>query len=134
MACAKVVSQFEVLAAGDAGRRRWWTDEEKARIVEESLRGHRQGSATARRYGISRSLLTRWRKEHRLGLFEEAPAARFSPVAIAPEPPRTAQVTSAATAVTEAVEVTLVNGRRLTVPASIDPDALGRLIQVLERA
>lgn len=134
MACAKVVSQFEVLAVGDAGRRRWWTDEEKVRIVEESLRGHRQGSATARRYGISRSLLTRWRKEHRLGSFEDAPAARFSPVAIAPEPPRTAKVTSAATAVTEAVEVTLVNGRRLAVPANIDPEALGRLIQVLERA
>lgn len=134
MARAKVISQFEVLAVGDAGRRRWWADEEKVRIVEESLRGHRQGSATARRYGISRSLLTRWRKEHRLGLLEGAPAARFSPVAIAPEPPRTAKVASAATAVTEAVEVTLVNGRRLTVPATIDPGALGRLIQVLERA
>ncbi len=134
MACAKVISQFEVLAAGDAGRRRWWTDEEKVRIVEESLRGHRQGSATARRYGISRSLLTRWRKEHRLGLLEGAPAARFSPVAIAPEPPRTATVTPAPRATSETVEVTLVNGRRLTVPATIDPDALGRLIQVLERA
>ena len=57
-------------------------------IVEESLRGHRQGSATARRYGISRSLLTRWRKDYRLGLLGGVPA--FSPVRIAPEPPRTA--------------------------------------------
>ena len=50
MACAKVVSDFELLAVEDAGRRRTWTDEDKVRIVEESLRGHRQGSATARRY------------------------------------------------------------------------------------
>ena len=134
MACAKVISQFEVLAAGNAGRRRWWTDEEKARIVEESLRGHRQGSATARRYGISRSLLTRWRKEHRLGLLGGVAPARFSPVSVAPEPPRMANMTPAATAAAETVDVTLVNGRRLTVSATIDPDVLGRLLVVLERA
>jgi transposase len=134
MACAKVVSQFEVLPVGDAGRRRGWTDEEKVRIVQESLRGYRQGSVTARRYGISRSLLTRWRKEHRLGLLEAGPPVPFSPVSIAPEQPRAAQVTPATRAAPETVEVTLVNGRRLTVPASIDPAALGRLIQVLERA
>lgn len=134
MACAKVVSQFEVLPVGDAGRRRGWTDEEKVRIVQESLRGYRQGSATARRYGISRSLLTRWRKEHRLGLLEGGQSAQFSPVSIAPERPRAAEPTPATRAATETVEVTLVNGRRLAVPASIDPAALGRLIQVLERA
>jgi transposase len=134
MACSKVVSQFEVLPVGDVGRRRGWTDEEKVRIVQESLRGYRQGSATARRYGISRSLLTRWRKGHRLGLLEGVPPAPFSPVSIAPERPRAAQVTPATRAVSETVEVTLVNGRRLAVPASIDPEALGRLIQVLERA
>jgi len=63
MSCATVVSQIEVLPADDLGRRRHWTDEEKIRIVEESLRGYRQGSATARRYGLSRSLLTTWRFE-----------------------------------------------------------------------
>jgi transposase-like protein len=68
MACAEVVSDFELLAAHDAGRRGAWTDEDKVRIVEESLRGHRQGSATARRHGISRSLLTRWRADYRAGL------------------------------------------------------------------
>jgi transposase len=134
MACAKVVSQIEVLPVGDAGRRRGWTDEEKVRIVQESLRGYRQGSATARRYGISRSLLTRWRKEHWLGLLEGGPPVPFSPVSIAPDQPRAAQVTPATRAAPETVEVTLVNGRRLAVPASIDPEALGRLIQVLERS
>jgi hypothetical protein len=44
MACAKVVSDFELLTVEDAGRRRAWTDEEKVRIVEESLRDHRQGT------------------------------------------------------------------------------------------
>ena len=131
MACAKVISRFEVLPLDDAGRRRGWTNEEKVRIVEESLRGHRQGSATARRYGISRSLLTRWRKEYRLGLLVGAPG--FSPVRIAAEPPRAA-VAPVAPAVPEKVEITLVNGRRLSVAAGIDAEALRRLLRVLEHA
>ena len=67
MACASFVSPIEIFAADEIGRRRHWTDEDKIRIVEESLRGYRQGSATARRYGISRSLLSIWRREYRSG-------------------------------------------------------------------
>ena len=67
MAYASVVSPIEIFAADEVGRRRHWSDEEKIRIVEESLRGFRQGSATARRYGISRSLLSIWRREYRSG-------------------------------------------------------------------
>ena len=59
--------QIEVLSVVDKGRRREWTDAEKVRIVEESLRGNRQCAATARRYEISRALLTRWRREFRSG-------------------------------------------------------------------
>ena len=51
MASAKVISEFEVLSATDVGRRRVWSAEDKIRVVEESLRGWRQGSATARRLG-----------------------------------------------------------------------------------
>ena len=133
MACARVITQFAVLPLDDAGRRRGWTDEEKVRIVEEILRGHRQGSATARRYGMSRSLLTRWRKEYRQGVLVGAPTAVFSPVRIAVEPPRAAAA-PVAPAVSEKVEITLVNGRRLSVAAGIDPEALRRLLRVLERA
>ena len=53
----KFRSRIEVLSVVDKGRRRDWTDAEKVRIVEESLRGFRQCAATARRYEISRALL-----------------------------------------------------------------------------
>ena len=43
----KFRSQIEVLSVVDKGRRREWTDVEKVRIVEESLRGYRQCAATA---------------------------------------------------------------------------------------
>ena len=61
-------SQIEVLTTADAARRRHWSDADKVRIVEESLVGHRQVSATARRHGISRSLLTAWRRQYRNGV------------------------------------------------------------------
>src|SRR6476660_8392474 len=45
------------------GRRRRWTDEEKARIVAESLDPATTSSAVARRYGLHASQLFTWRQE-----------------------------------------------------------------------
>jgi transposase len=84
MSCATIISPIEVLSADDLGRRRDWSDEEKIRIVEESLQGFRQGSATARRYGLSRSLLTRWRGEYRSGLLSISATTGFVPLSISP--------------------------------------------------
>src|ERR1043165_4997475 len=55
------------------GRRRRWTDEEKAWIVAESLDPATSVSAVARRYGLHPSQLFVWRQ--RLA----APAARQAP-------------------------------------------------------
>jgi hypothetical protein len=51
------VSRLEVI---NTGRRRRFTEDEKLRIVAESFAGKSRASATARQYGISRSLLNRW--------------------------------------------------------------------------
>lgn len=132
MSCSRFVSRFEVLSADAAGRRRRnWSDSEKVRIVEDSYRGHRQGTAVARRYGISRALLTRWRKAYRFGLLEGAPSP-FTPVEIAPDPSPAVSARGDETA--ERVEIMLGNGRRLSVAPSIDDTALLRLIRVLDQA
>jgi len=68
MADLKFRPEIEILSASDVGRRRQWSEDEKPRIVEESLRGSRQTSATAWRHGISRSLPRRWRSDYRAGL------------------------------------------------------------------
>jgi transposase len=133
MSCSKLVSRFEILAADEPDRRRrHWSDAEKVRIVEESLRGHRQGSAVARRYGISRGLLTQWRKAHRLGLLDGSPSP-FTPVQIAPDPMPPADMDVRGPP-SHRVEITLGNGRRLSVGLSIDGTTLARLIRVLEQA
>ncbi|WP_134079858.1 transposase [Rhodovulum visakhapatnamense] len=91
MACASVVSPIEIFAADEVGRRRHWSDEDKVRIVEESLRGYRQGSATARRYGISRSLLSIWRREYRGGTLGAPEAGGFMPLVMEGPPPASAE-------------------------------------------
>src|SRR3954466_3950635 len=58
-------AQVERLEVVDTGRRRRWSEDEKLKIVLESLQAPRQVAATARRYGISRSLLLRWRQSFR---------------------------------------------------------------------
>ncbi|MDG4592837.1 MAG: transposase [Defluviicoccus sp.] len=57
--------QVERLEVVDTGRRRRWSEDEKLKIVLESLQAPRQVAATARRYGVSRSLLLRWRRSFR---------------------------------------------------------------------
>ncbi|WP_245509625.1 transposase [Bradyrhizobium vignae] len=55
------INTLNRLEVVDTGRRRRWSEEEKARIVLESLSEPRLVAATARRYGLSRSLLVTWR-------------------------------------------------------------------------
>jgi transposase len=58
-------TQTERLEVVETGRRRRWSDDEKLRIVLESLDTPRAISSTARRHGISRSLLMTWRRAFR---------------------------------------------------------------------
>lgn len=133
MSCATVISRIEVLPADDLGRRRDWTDEEKIRIVEESLQGYRQGSATARRYGLSRSLLTTWRREYRSGVLGSAAAHGFVSLAISPPEAEPREVVSQPRSDNEVqIEIGLPNGRRLTIPATLDPNIVARLLPVLD--
>ena len=54
------MSEIEIIV--DGGRRRYWSSEEKLRIVEETLCGSESLSRVARRNGVAPNLLYRWRK------------------------------------------------------------------------
>ena len=67
------------------GRRRRWTDEEKARIVAESLDPATTSSAVARRHGLHASQLFVWRQQLAASAAREAPG--FVPVLVAEDDP-----------------------------------------------
>ena len=133
MSCSSVFTPIEVFGAEDVGRRRHWSDEDKIRIVEESLRGHRQGSATARRYGISRSLLSTWRRAYRDGTLGGAGfEGRFVPLVTEDATPSPAA--DPAQAPQDArIDITLPNGRCMTIPASLPPSRLAALLAVVDQ-
>ena len=115
----------------EVGRRRRWSEDEKLRIVIESLEGSRQGSATARRYGISPSLLFTWRRTfevERTGASE--PRTGFVPAVVVPER-ETAQRSSAP--MRGRMVIVVGNARRVIVGADVDAAALARVLEVLER-
>jgi transposase len=135
------VSRLEVV---EVGRRRRWSAAEKVRIVEESLAAPRQVSATARRHGISRSLLTNWRRAYREGRLAGAAEPAFVPVRVRddapPSPaadPRPAPVMPVGASERGGgagrMEIVLANGRRIVVGADVDGDALARVAAALER-
>ncbi|MDZ7710913.1 MAG: transposase [Roseovarius sp.] len=126
--------QIEVLSAADGVRRRQWSDEDKLRIVEESFVGHRQVSATARRHGICRSLLTIWRRQYRNGELGASRPVSFAPVTVTQDVPasRPGPVDPADLSRTSQVEIALPNGRRLIVPTGVESEALARILSVVD--
>src|SRR5687768_18623654 len=67
------------------GRRRRWSDDEKARIVAESLDPATTSSAVARRYGLHVSQLFTWRQQlqRRASSVETSGTPGFVPVLLA---------------------------------------------------
>ena len=119
------VQRLEVV---NTGRRRRWTLAEKLRIVEESLQGKRQVSATARRHDIPPSLLFSWRKKlcgaSRGG---EVPSGFARAVVVSEEGSR-----PAGREVSGRMEVVTATGQRIIVGSDVDAAALARVVAALE--
>src|ERR1700752_2789064 len=103
-------AQVERLEVVDTGRRRCWAEDEKLKIVLESLQAPRQVAATARRYGVSRSLLLRWRRSFRPEPKDAADQPGFVPAIVVAESGPTPR--PAAPAGGGAVEIEFASGAR----------------------
>ena len=128
----KQSTQIERLEVVETGRRRRWSDEEKLRIVLESLETPRAISSTARRHGISRSLLMTWRRALR-----SEPMARdlqqqtgFAQAMVAAAEPAPAEPSAPATS---RMVIEIGKDRRIIVDAGVDAAALARVLAILER-
>lgn len=124
--------QIEVLSAADGERRRYWSDDDKLRIVEESFIGHRQAAATARRHGICRSLLTTWRRQYRNGELGSSRPVSFTPVTVTKAPASQINFVDPGPPPVCQVEIALPNGRRVIVPVGVEPEALARILAVVD--
>ena len=107
-------SGFGRLEIVETGRRRRWSEDEKRRIVLESMSGPRLVSATARRHNVARSQLLTWRRA--LLVPDASSAAAATPL----EAPRSR------------IEVVLRCGRRLIVEGTVDAEAVLKLARGLE--
>ena len=116
--------------------RRRWSDEERRQAVEETQ--HMAVSAVARKFGMAKSLLFRWRKEAGLSVKRKV-IAPFVPVRIAASsasamsmPPSAApQASTSATQVAGTIEIELAGGHKLKVHSPIDVQALKNVIAAL---
>jgi transposase len=119
-------------------RRRRWSREDKARIIEETLAPGAKVSEVARRHGISASLVFTWRRQSRANHVPAAVVPRFTAVRIAggsSESPTSTTIEQprAAGGRSGVIEISLGGGRRVRVDASVDAAALARVLDVLER-
>jgi transposase len=121
-------------------RRRRWSRDEKARIVEETLMPGAVVSEVARRHGVAQSLLFTWRRLARTAaqprerdgsilLPVEIDATSPPPSPEAARPPRPA--TSGRRTRSGVIEIELGSGNRVRVDSDVDADALRRVLSVL---
>ena len=111
-------------------RRRRWSLQDKLRIVEETLQPGVTVSEVARRHGLAPSVVFTWRRLAREGrLGDTGPA--FVPVEITPVPVQAAPMVSSSRR-TGLIEIVLGRGRRIRVDREVDPEALRRVLQVVE--
>ncbi|WP_230646919.1 transposase [Bradyrhizobium sp. Leaf401] len=127
---SRYIERFGVV---ETGRRRRWTDDEKLKIVLESLQAPRAVSSTARRYGISRSLLLTWRRSFGTRTSNtEQPQPAFVPTMVMPDQPPAPPVILAGPA-SGRMEIVVGKACRVIVDAGVDMTALSRVLDLLER-
>lgn len=132
----KFSTQVERLEVVETGRRRHWTDDEKLKIVLESMHAPRAISSTARRHGISRSLLLTWRRLFAAGSGgnAEQPKPAFVPaVVVSAAASANALPIQDATRASGRMVIELGNDRRIIVDVDVDAAALSRVLSILER-
>jgi transposase len=121
--------------------RRRWSDEEKRRLVAETLVPGETVHAVAQRHGVNTSQLFTWRKRFRaqLGLPAPAPgmpafaAVEVAPASLSPETPGEARSRPDAAAPAGVIEIELSRGGWVRISGSVDPAVVTAALRVLVR-
>ncbi|UZO94753.1 IS66-like element accessory protein TnpA [Roseomonas mucosa] len=120
--------RIEVLTG--SGRRRIWSDDDKARIVSETLQPGAVVTEVARRWQVCPQQVFGWRRKMRLGVAGEARAAMdFVPI-VSAAPAATPERAPSWVAPGPVIEVK-VAGAVLRVPPGTDADLLTTLLRAI---
>ena len=107
-----------------AQRRRFWSAEEKQKIVAEALAPGASMAEVARRHDVNPNLLFTWRRKARgKQAAEGSGAVKLVPVIVTPETTPSAS----------RMEIVLISGERILVGADADAGALARIVKALSR-
>ncbi|WP_027162737.1 transposase [Mesorhizobium sp. WSM1293] len=125
--------QIEVITSVE---RRRWSREEKERLVAATFEAEANVFEIARSAGIHGTQLFRWRKE--LCQVSAPYMPQLVPMEVvealpAPQPPAQPPPISRPRKKSSMVTIELGGARRLRVESDIDSEALGRILDVLER-
>jgi transposase len=128
----KWVSSDQPAQAKSVRRRRFWSAEEKRRMVAESFAPGASVSRVAQRHGLNANLLFTWRRQQvRSAAGGGTEAVRLLPVTVAEAGAPAAPV--AAPGSGGRMEVVLIGGERIVVGADVDAAALARVVEALRR-
>jgi transposase len=118
-----------------ARRRRDWSDAEKERIVAESFHPDANVSEVARRNGVSRGLLTVWRREARKTMAEGSVFARveIEDAMFGSQPRELGMAPSEPNGCAERIEIA-ISGATVLVPAGADAQTLTNVFVALRSA
>jgi transposase len=122
-----------LLEGRSARRRRFWSSDEKHRMVAESLESGASVSKVAQRYGVNANLLFTWRRQ------EAGAAAKgdAEPVKLLPVTVTEAEAEATSPIATPEsigrMEIVLPGGERIIVGVDVDATALARVVRTLTR-
>jgi transposase len=113
MPMSEPVRRMEIFTG--AGRRRSWSDEQKASIIAESYSGQESVSAVARRHGLTPAQLFGWRRQAGQGSALEKQRLSFASVVVGAAP----------------IEIEIC-GATIRVPAGSDAATLRAVLQAVK--
>ena len=109
--------------------RRRWSEDEKLEIVLKSLQSPRQAAPTARRYGISRSLLLRWRRSFRPEPKDAAQPGFVPAIVVAESGPMPCPVPPASNG--GSIEIEFAAGAQMRITGAVDKATLKAAVAAL---
>ena len=107
--------------------RRFWSEDEKRRIVAQTWAPGVSVSQVGRRYDVNANLIFKWRRDPRFRRAGDGEVeTSFLPVEVVPEP-----LSLPPAASDGRIEVALASGHRVSASGSFDVDALCRVVRAL---